>query len=518
MANQPRVYVLTTEPPPLAGLATTGAGLRAWALAQGLRSAGHDDVTLVVAADAFAAQGAEVPPVPKSAPVVKAVARKHLADWFRDQKPDAVVAQHWGLLRQVGPLACPLAIDLAGPHLLERRHWGSRDADADRREKLEALAKADTVVCSGASQRCYFLPYLLDAGFEARPELCPVIPFSMPPDLPTPAKDRDYAAFVFAGFFLPWQDPEKPLRWLLAEADQRAKGRLEFFGGMHPTADVSRGQFESLAEFVENHPRVTRRGVVAFDDLVLSLRKCGAALDLMPPNLERQLAFPSRTAVYLWAGIPVLHNNYDDLAPLIDRYRAGWTLDADDEPGFRKLVGRLVEHWEDVERRSQGAQQLVRECLTWDKTIAPLAQWTLNPVQRKGKSRATVLVGLGVRTGPGSPAGAAARSATTEVASGEGGNAAMTKGSDAEALRRLREDNERLRGELELVRTRKVVQIARRARELSPLLAPIAFVLAAIIGVILFVLFVAADAAAALTGRQPKMADAARRRSHPRRG
>jgi len=486
MANEARVFVLTTEPPPLAGMATTGAGLRAWALAQGLRAAGHDDVTLVVAADAFAAQGAEVPPTPKSAPTVKAVARKHLADWFREQKPDAVVAQHWGLLGQAGELSCPLAIDLAGPHLLERRLWGSRDPQADRQEKLEMLARADFVVCSGRSQRCYFLPYLLEAGFAPEADLCPSIPFSMPPDLPTPAKDRDYAAFVFAGFFLPWQDPEQPLRWLLDEFDQKGKGRLEFFGGMHPTADVSRGQFESLAEFVENHPRVTRRGVVPFDELVLSLRKCGVALDLMPPNLERELAFPSRTVVYLWAGLPVIHNDYDDLAPLIEQYRAGWPLGSKDGQAFRKTVGRLVEHWEDVERRSQGAQQLVRERLTWDKTIGPLAEWTLNPRARREKRRTMIT------TGVGNPAEGSSRHAVSTTGEGE-------------SVRRLREENERLRGELELVRSRKVVQIARRARELSPLLAPIAFVLAAIIGVVLFLLFIVADAVAALTGRQPKM-------------
>ncbi len=494
MAKRPRVAVLTTEPPPLVGLATTGAGLRAWALAQGLLSAGHDDVTLAVAADAFVAQGKTVPPVPKGAPAVESVDRAHLTEWIRDRAPDVVVAQHWGLLERAKEIHCPLAIDLAGPHLLERRLWGSRDPEGDRREKLDMLARADFVVCSGRSQRAYFLPYLFGAGFPPQPGLCPVIPFSMPPDLPTPAKDRDYSAFIFSGFFLPWQDPEKPLRWLLEEFEQRGKGRLEFFGGAHPTLDVSRGQFDSLAALIENHPRVARHGVVPFDELVLALRKCGVALDLMPRNLERELAFPSRTVVYLWAGVPVVHNNYDDVAPLIDKYRAGWTLDPDDEKEFRKAVGRLVEHWEDVERRSQGAQDLVRTELTWDKTIGPLSRWTLDPHPRPGRIPATV--------------------SRARAASDKSPRAPETPTED---LRQAREEIERLRGELELVRSRKVVQIARRARELSPLLAPLAYLLALAIGIVLFILFIIADAVAALTGRRPTFPSHLKRASRRKR-
>lgn len=484
MANLPSVVVLTTEPPPLPRMATTGAGLRAWATAQGLRAAGHGDVTLVVAADAFAAQGGKVPPVPAGCPKVEAVPRAALREWFASRRPDVVVAQHWGLLRAAGPVSAPLAIDLAGPHLLERRLWGSKDPAADTREKLEALASADFTVCSGAAQRHYFIPYLLAAGHAAAPDLCPVIPFSVSPDLPTPAEDRDTAAFVFGGFFLPWQDPERPLRWLLEELDARDKGRLVFFGGMHPTLDVSRGRFESLLDHLEAHPRVERRGVAPFDEMVLTLRRCGVALDLFPRNLERELAFPSRTVVYLWAGVPVIHGNYDDLAPLLEQYNAGWTLDAGDEAGLKRLVGRLTGHSEDVRRRAEGAQRLARERLTWEKTIEPLAAWTRDPRPREGKREAMISLAAPERTGP-SAKGAA-------------------RGASATDLERAREECAQLREELERVRRGKVTQMARAARELSPLLAPFAFLLAALIGAALFLLFVAADAIESLTGRRPR--------------
>ena len=46
MSNQTKILILTTEPLPLPGMAATGAGLRAWGLAFGLRSAGMTKVTI----------------------------------------------------------------------------------------------------------------------------------------------------------------------------------------------------------------------------------------------------------------------------------------------------------------------------------------------------------------------------------------------------------------------------------------------------------------------------------------
>ena len=483
MAKKPRVIVLTTEAPPLAGLATTGAGLRAWALAQGLQSAGHDDVTLLVTADAFAKQGGKVPPVPTGCPAVKSVTRADLQEWLTSHQPDVLVAQHWGILRQIDSIQCPLAIDLAGPHLLERRLWGSSDPEADRREKQEALARADHVVCSGRAQRHYFIPYLLEAGFEAEPSLCPIIPFSMSPDLPTPPEDRDHAAVAFCGFFLPWQDPELPLRWLLEECEQREKGTLVFFGGPHPTLDVSRGKSESLMDFIENHPRAQNHGVLPFGQMIVKLRQCGLALDLMPQNLERELAFPSRTVVYMWAGLPVIHNNYDDLAPLIEKYRAGWTRDPKDQKGFSRLVGRLLGHHEDAQRRSAGARKLVQERLTWDKTIHPLSEWTLDPQPRAKKAFA-----------------AFEKTETSHEQQRQTGPSTAISSDQQEKLRRAEAENARLRAEIKTLRSRRVTQIRQKARGISPILAPVAFALAALGSVVLFILFTIADTIGKLTG------------------
>lgn len=383
--------ILTTEPLPLPGLPTTGAGMRAWSLLHGLRANGFPDAEAAFAADSI--RGIAAPD--GAAQGVRTFERARLADFLAERRPDAVVLQHWGLAESIPPLDAPLAIDLAGPHLLERRLWGSPDPAKDRRGKLRALARADFATCSGALQRAYFLPFLIEAGFEPQGGLCPVIPFCLSPDLPKPAKDRDPSAFLYAGYFLPWQDPSQALGWTLDALEARGEGKLVVVGGAHPGGDVSGGRYDALLDRLAAHPQVDMREVMPFDDLVEAMRRCGAVVDLVPANPERELAFPSRTMAALWAGLPPIHNDYDELAAPIARARAGWTIAPGDERAFRKAVDKILDKPEEVEKRGDAARKLVRRDYTWDKAVAPLADWLRDPRRREGKASVPVEAAIG---------------------------------------------------------------------------------------------------------------------------
>lgn len=385
----PRLLVLTTEPPPLTGVVTTGAGLRAWALAQGLRGANVGEVTLAFAADSVRGRTVDLAPTPW----VRMAERSALDDLVAEVAPDVVVFQHWGLFSALRrPLAMPVAIDLAGPHLLERRLWGSPNPAADRAEKLAALGRADFVTCSGAFQRRYFLPFLFEAGWDPRlADPCPVIPFSMDPELPAPAGERDRNAVFFGGTFLPWQDPEAALRATLETMQQLGRGRLVFVGGPHPAGDVSGGRFDALLRELDQHPLVEMHGPMPFADMVAQMQRCSFMLDLMPRNAERELAYPSRTVVALWAGLPPIHHDYDELAEPLERQRAGWVLDPRNLGGLRELVGRLLARPQDAARAGDNARRYIAGSHTWDATIGPLAEWCRDPRPR-AERRTTVAV------------------------------------------------------------------------------------------------------------------------------
>jgi hypothetical protein len=397
----PRIFVLTTEPVPLPGLPATGAGLRAWGLAQGLRAAGLD-VQLMFPANATATWAAEErrageakDAAANAAGAAGAMAaawpdwvgtfeRSALPEAVRRANPDAIVLQHWGLARELGEVDAPLAIDLAGPHLLERRLWGSADPEADLREKLDALRRADFLTASGRYQRHYFLPYAAMAGWPVEdPALMPVIPFSFKPAAPAapPRSDR----LVYGGFFLPWQDPSAILEAALAAMDAAGRGELLFVGGPHPSLDVSRGRFEALLARLAAHPRVRRLEPMSFDRYAALLAEGGVALDLMARNAERELAYTTRTVVYLAAGLPVIHDNYSELGDLIARHGAGWALDPEDQDGMRALLTRILRGEESIAERAAAARRLAESELDWDRTAAPLAAWCRAPRHREGK-------------------------------------------------------------------------------------------------------------------------------------
>jgi hypothetical protein len=380
------ILILTTEPLPLPEMPTTGAGLRAWGLARGLQNAGHD-VRLLMPSNATTSFGN--PPEPDHQPTgwplwTGCFSRNDIQSALRRENPDILILQHWGLMPGLGELDCPLAIDLAGPHLLERMMWGSPDPQKDLGEKLDALRRADFLTCSGQRQRHYFLPHLSMAGWDITdPDVLPVIPYSLAPATQAPVRhDR----FIYGGFFLPWQDPAKAIETTLEVFDKTGKGELLFIGGQHPTHDVSRGQFEPLLQRLKSHPRVNIIAPVSFDRYVDLLSEGGIALDLMARNPERELAFTTRTVVYLAHGLPVIHDDYSELAQYISEFKAGWTLDPKDPWALHKLLCSILEYEIELQPYADAAQALVKSKLHWDHTIEPLTKFCDKPSFRQEKS------------------------------------------------------------------------------------------------------------------------------------
>ncbi|MBN1866904.1 glycosyltransferase family 4 protein [Candidatus Sumerlaeota bacterium] len=378
-----RILVVTTEPVPLPGFPTTGAGLRAWGLVQGLRSRGLD-AEIAMPRDAVSS----VDPEARARAEPFLFDRENLTAHVLGRKPDVVVMQHWGLMNRLGAeVRRPLAIDLHGPHLLERAFWGSASPERDLEQKIAALARADFLTCAGEFQRRYFLSFALQAGFDVRdPALLAPIPFSVSPETP-PAGEHAPSTFFYGGILLPWQDPSVGIETLLETLESRSEGRLVFVAGRHPAGDVSGGRFDPIVRRLEGSERVSVRSSMTHDEFESTLRGCGVALDLMARNAERELAFTSRTVVYLAQGLPAIYNDYSELSQWIARYEAGWRLDPLDRDGLRAVLAGILDDPGEVRRRGENALRLVRERLTWDRTIDPLAAWCANPAVRAGKER-----------------------------------------------------------------------------------------------------------------------------------
>lgn len=374
-----RVLVISGDILPYPGLPTTGAGLRAWGLAKGLESRGHD-VLLAMPRSA-------VEPLPSVPPEAQDGIYTHqqLSSFIRAHHPDVVVLQHWLLanfLEEAFDL--PLVIDFHGPLLIETLFQQNPVLEKLKREKIQALHRADFFTCAGEKQKYYFLPWLLLAGFDVRQPVLEVIPVSLAPELPE-HQSQGETTFVYGGIFLPWQNPVLGLTTLVECLEHQQRGQLKFFGGKHPSLPVPTGGFEQLIAQLQRSPHVQIVQTIPRTELIQEYCHAHVAIDVMQRNVERELAFTTRTVEYLWCGLPVLYNNYSELTSYIQAYQAGWIVDTQNKDAITEAIRDILDHPETVAERGRNAQRLVRERLTWERTITPLDAFCRQPIKREKK-------------------------------------------------------------------------------------------------------------------------------------
>ena len=373
-----RILVISGDILPYPGFPTTGAGLRAWGIGKGLESKGHHVLLAMPETSAKKVEGyvpAELKPL--------LYTHKELPRFIAQHQPDVVVLQHWRLADFLDDsFDIPLAIDFHGPLLLEAQFQVNPALERLQREKILAIHKADFFTCAGEKQKYYFFPWLMLAGFDLRENIIQSIPVSLSPDLPEHTSQGE-PSFVYGGVFLPWQDPALGLHTLVECLEKHGRGVLKFFGGKHPVVSVPTRKFEELRGQLQQSARVQMQPMIPRDKLIQEYCRSHVAIDIMQRNAERELAFTTRTVEYLWCGLPVIYNNYAELAEYIRSYNAGWTLDPQDKDALQNVLEEIVSSPELVSERGRNAQKLVKERLTWDKTIEPLDEFCRAPMKRK---------------------------------------------------------------------------------------------------------------------------------------
>lgn len=376
-----RLVVFATDILPTAGIPSSGTALRTYGFIEGFRSHGWD-VQVCVPKTALGSQLASSQVSEESRTALRTyapLAFDHLnADRLLDElEPDAVYCGHWPAMCFRRMPNAPVIIDLAGPHMLERHYQGAPDQGGAIRAKLNNLASADLFIVSGKRQYSYFKSYFDRAGRSDIENRAFTIPMALDPKLPL-RSERNVIdpKFLFAGIFLPWQDPSLGLRILVNELERRERGGLSLIGGLHSTYSLPGGVYESLFREIERSSRVSRKGLLPLDALSEEMLKADIALDLMKKNLERELAVTIRTTSYLWSGLPVIYNNYSDLSDLINKYGAGWTVDGEHE--LRETLEFIFSNPKEIQTRSKAAQELARNEFSWDIVTEPIVRKLVN--------------------------------------------------------------------------------------------------------------------------------------------
>lgn len=377
-----RVLVLTREMIPLAGVSTSGGGLRAWGLGEALKSRGHEVIYsmprhLVPEGEAFdelrryAFEPDEIHTAPLKA------------------EADVLLIEQWGLATYLQDVAIPVVLDLHGSLILENAFREHRSFTSNAAAKIKALQKADLVLCPAVRQRAYFMSWMMMSGADPRRIPIEVIPVSMPPELPAREADVEGPlSLVYGGQLWPWIHPEEALCAAAEILDRTGAGTCHLFvespsdQAILPHDESSLVKARFLPETLLNSGAIHVEGWLPRDTLLERYARAHLAVDVYAHNTERELAYTTRTVEYLWCGLPVLHANYGELAQLIERYQAGWVVPPDNPEVIRSSLRQAIEDREELKRRSDNAVRLVQEKLTWDQTIEPLHRFVQDPVIR----------------------------------------------------------------------------------------------------------------------------------------
>lgn len=379
-----RVLLFSNDVMPFGNLPTSGGGLRAWQLMQGLQ---HHGIEVIASMPAFTYL------IQKHFADVPAAQRENL--WYfetQDQiykrvKPDAVIfTSNWDHYALSKKPDVPLIIDLHGSRLIENAMWGS---PINPEQKVKTFATADCLLCAGLRQRRYFSGWLVQSGRVPEDEhFIRYIPISLSPNQPEHIYgDDEFPKIVSGGGWFPWQNQSNAIFAACHEVASRNAGRLDIFGTPHaqqggtPEEIKIRELFERVQQISNETSRVKVHGYVGRNDLIELYRRSDVALEAMHYNLERELAFTTRTIEYLWCGLPVLYNNFGEIAEHIAEYDAGWTVNPADDNEIKRAVEEMFSSREVLRRKSENATRLVRDRFSWDKTITPLLDFLKNPVR-----------------------------------------------------------------------------------------------------------------------------------------
>lgn len=349
------VLVVCGDMPPLVDSSISGAGLRGWGIGQGLKSRGMDVAYAIdqKVLDFYGYTGTEIIGFEPDD-----FDRRLRYEWC----PGVVIFQGWSVMAHLRAPYRYTVLDMHGALLLETLYRvGTTMYEVS---KMAALRRADHFICSGNHQRHYFWAWLLAAGRDIRQNLIDVVPFSVSPELPE-KHESEKVSFVYGGLTLPWQNPDHGLQ-LLAEKIQPFRWvELNIFTGKHPMVPMADRRLE-----FENYDRVYRHDLKPRDFLLNFYQNhASIAWDYFDWNPEREITCSSRTAEYLWAGLPVVIPAYSEYAKLVEDWDAGWVVESED-----MLAGEIewIMHVDDHVARSHNAQELVRSKFTWDTTIHPL--------------------------------------------------------------------------------------------------------------------------------------------------
>lgn len=420
-----KVMLLTHGLYPVPGFSVSGNGIRAWGLAMGLVHHGFD-VIYATPADTVH------PHTPKPELTLASFEDKSdLREKIAVHGPDLLVVGYWAYMHLVpDDIEIPLVMDLLAPWLLETAFQESYDMELESIDYIKCLHRADFFLCCTQRQKAFHTAWLLMSGFSNRNIPLEVVPISTDPNLPVRPKvpiskdpnlpvrpkvptptdpnlsirpkvpistdlnhpiqpnrpvppempPHDNIVFLYGGVLWPWRSPEAWIAHLLeilverknGELDGEFHGELQLIAGKYPLHESSSSGALDLPRGDRYDAVLKQSDLLPYDEMERLYLTADVGIELSARNLEREFSFSFRVIEYLRCGLPVICNDFLEVAGLIEIYDAGWVVKGDDPTAFEMVVREILSGKVDLDTKRKNAHRLVREKFNCLETVAPL--------------------------------------------------------------------------------------------------------------------------------------------------
>ncbi|MEA2059222.1 MAG: glycosyltransferase [Thermodesulfobacteriota bacterium] len=376
-----KIMIVTHGLYPVPGHTVSGNGIRAWGLATGLADRGFEVL--------YATPEDTVHPhtPPKQLTLVPFEDKAAFCRLIDQYQPSVLIVGYWAYMHMIPEdIKIPIVMDLLAPWLLEADFQDNSGMEIEIRDYLTCLSRADFFLCCTMRQKAFHTAWLFAAGFPFKDIPLGVVPISADPNVPPrsfpPAGSEATGSpvvFLYGGVLWPWRSPEQWLTALLEILAREQNGRLQLIGGKYPLDPTGEEYSLNLPSGPEYDAVMEKLDLLPYDRMEDVFLQADIGIELSSGNIEREMSFSFRVIEYLRCGLPVICNDFLEIADKIKLYDAGWVLDRSDEAGLEILVKKILSGQADIAEKSRNAQRLVQEEFNIFKTIHPLARFCRHP-------------------------------------------------------------------------------------------------------------------------------------------
>ncbi len=286
--------------------------------------------------------------------------------------PDVVVVQDWHVAELITCRSIPLVIDLAGmeDHVT--------CTVSDQIKKIHALQKGDMFICSSEQEKWFYINFLMQSGFDVSQNLVRVVPHYYPESfLKQIRRKKELSKHpVFVTYWDSYVSHNfTAVSQIINTLSITEQGYYNILSGAS-TYEYDLENFLVLYnDLASNQEQFAISELITWKELREFLHHSDIGVFLEVNDVTTQMTVPDRAIQYLCAGLPIVCAKGTQLATLIEKYNAGWSVYMSDSDSICSCINMLIDSPEFIEKARAGVTRLLAEHISCYDNVLPLSDF-----------------------------------------------------------------------------------------------------------------------------------------------